>query len=93
MVGVRLPLVGERWRFCVGDSDGTEYWITFVNDHYIHLTDISSGSEESPYPIEVWRTAYYNDSWQYIERDTSWLCGKCEVNPRMENDYLCEECR
>lgn len=91
----RLPRVGEKWVY-VSDEfsrplDESAYWVTFVDDRVIHLQKVSTGADYPEYPILTWMNA--SDKWKYVERADEYFCGRCEENPRAENDYLCEECR
>lgn len=87
----RLPKVGEKWTFDEGYT--ASYWVTFVDEEFVHLTDAEEGTEVSPYSLHSWRRAYQRGAWKFSERAEDSFCPMCEERLKAEDDYLCEECR
>lgn len=83
LVSNRRPHEGECWSF-----EETEYWITYVDDNVIHLTDVKSGIQMPPYPAMGFTTP-----WRFVCRAEESFCPSCEVNLKADGDYLCNQCR
>ena len=90
------PKVADVWSFTV-DKDKTEYYITFVDENIVHLSEVNTGREVPAYPIEFFQRSddqgWNYQGWNYERTAYEYFCSACEERPHEPDDYLCHECR
>jgi hypothetical protein len=77
------PKVADVWSF-----NKIEYYVTFVDENIVHLSEVNTGQEIPAYPIE-----FFASGWHLERTAYDFFCNSCEENPKEAGDYLCYECR